>query len=193
MTPSGVGARTVAIAEFDPNTSRALRWFRTAEAPAAFELRDGDAPVAVLRFARREGSLAEVAVRGATWTLKRIGFVHPQVTVRVAGGEPAPVARLTVHWRRSLLERAGQPPIFLERAGWAPPAWEVRSASGERLYHIEPVAESGRLAGGLVEIDPPGRQGTDLLPLVTAWYYAALGWAEEEVVAATTSVLTKIS
>jgi hypothetical protein len=179
---------------FVPSKATGLHWVRTAERPAGFELRDLDVPVAALGWVRHGGSLAEVETAAGRWSLKRTGFLHPVVTVRPKGGPATDLARLTVHWRRSLLESPGATPAFLERAGIAIPAWQLVDASGHRLFHVEPVSEGGRLAGGTVSVDPAGQGAADLLlALVVAWYYVVLQWAEEELASATASALVSIS
>ncbi len=178
----------------DPATVETLRWLRTAKSPGRYELRDGERTVALLTFARHEGSLAEASTASESWTMKRVGFVHPQVSVRTAAGSPSTVGRLTIHFRRSLFERPGRPARFLERAGVAVPAWEARDLEGQRLFHLEPVAEGRELAGGLVSVEPKGRSAEDLLLILNlAWYYVALGWAEEELAASAASALVALS
>lgn len=179
---------------FEPSRATALHWVRTADHPPRFELRDLDAVIATMSWIRHGGSLAEVEVAGATWSLKRVGFLHPFVTARVKGGSGSDLARLTVHWRRSLFEIGGAPPSFLERAGVAIPAWQQVDSGGHRLFHVEPVAEGRRLAGGTVSIDAAGQAVPQLLlTLAVAWYYVALQWTEEELAAATASALVSIS
>ena len=62
-----------------------LVWVQPSMLHQDFELRAGDEVVATLVFHR--SSLAEAATSGDRWTLKREGFWHPHVTVRVAGAE----------------------------------------------------------------------------------------------------------
>jgi hypothetical protein len=182
------------VQPFDPAKATALHWVRSADKPPGFELRDLDVPVASLRWVRHGGSLAEAETAGESWTVKRVGFLHPLVTARRTKGPPADAARLTVHWRRSLLELAGKAPSFLERVGVSVPAWQLVDGTGRRIVHVEPVAEAGRLAGGTVSVDPPGRENPDLLlSIVIAWYFVALHWTEEEIAAATGAALVAIS
>jgi hypothetical protein len=178
---------------FVPSKATALHWVRDAGSPLGYELRDVDHPIASLHWIRHGGSLAESEIAGDSWTLKRIGFLHPVVTVRRKGGPPADAARLTVHWRRNIIEIAGKSPTFLERAGVAIPAWQQLDSLGKRLFHVEPVAERGRLAGGTVSIDAAGRENPDLLLLlVLAWHFVVLHWTEEELGAATTAALVAL-
>lgn len=179
---------------FVPSRIKSLRWLRTAEAPPSFDMRDGDSIVAQLAFRHHGGSRADVSTASESWSLKRVGFVHPQVSIRRTGSPPSEDAHLTVHWRRSLLERPGAPPEFLVRAGVAIPAWEGRTPEGTLLYHVEPVAEDRKLVGGLAILTDSGRAAPRLLESLTvAWYYLVLGWFEEELAAATASALVAIS
>jgi hypothetical protein len=178
------------FASVDPS---ALRWLRTAEAPGTFELRSGDQLIARLTLGRHGGSLAHAETASAKWSLKRVGFLHPRVTVRNAEGA-GDVARLDIHWRRTSLQLAGGRSYTFERAGLSVPAWQFTSSSGEKLVHVEPVREGRHLEGGTVSV-APGGVGLPELPilLVTGWYYIVQEWFEDEAVAATEAVLDATS
>jgi hypothetical protein len=172
----------------------ALRWIHLDGAAPAYELRDGEATLASLRFARREGSLAEATLATDGWTIKRVGFLHTHITVRSKAEPSTLVGRLTLHWRRILLELPSAAPIFFERAGVSVPAWQALDGQGRRLFHLEPVLEQRRLAGGLVSIDPPGREHPALaLLLVLGWYIAVIERLEDEILSASSAALVAMS
>lgn len=176
-----------------PEAADPLRWVRTTERPEGFELRAGDDVVGHLRWPRHGASLAEAESAAGSWTLKRLGFLHPYVTVwtRTDAHE---VARLDLHARRSLVSLAGRPFGFLDRAGYAIPAWNLIDLTGRPLLHLEPIAERVRLTGGLVHVGPEARVRPDLALLATlAWYPVVRGWAEEELAAGTAASLVAIS
>lgn len=53
----------------------------------SYDLRSGDMVFATLRWESAFGSLAQAETTDARWTLKRVGFFNPRVTVRAPGSE----------------------------------------------------------------------------------------------------------
>ncbi|MGI0071063.1 MAG: hypothetical protein ACRECT_03200 [Thermoplasmata archaeon] len=167
----------VPLASVDATT---LGWLRHGDRPLEFDLRSGDQPVASLVWRAGAGSLADGRIAGGAWTLKRTGFLHPQVTVR-ASGSSADAARLSVHWTYHRIELKGGVAYRFHRAGVLVPAWQVTDDSGVEMLHIEPVREGRRLAGGaiLASARVTGRAEFPLL-LLLSWYFVILAWFEDE-------------
>jgi len=157
-----------------------LRWLRRNEKPLEFELLAGEQSVLTLRWNSGTGTLATAESAGGTWTLKRVGFLNPQVSVRVPGSTDD-VARLSVHLNYHRIEIRGGPSFRFHRAGVLVPAWKVTEESGREVLHIEPVREGRKLMGGAVLAPEfaPALEGFLLLVLVS-WYFITLAWFEDE-------------
>lgn len=64
-----------------------LTWIRQSSDGRVYELRSGEDQVAVLRWEKPAGSLAQAETTEGKWTFKRIGFLQPRLSVRSAGSE----------------------------------------------------------------------------------------------------------
>lgn len=173
----------MALAAFSQVDRTTLRWLRTSEKPTGFTLSSGDTPVATLLWARHGGSLATATVDGASWTLKRSGFLAPLVTAREAGAT-APLARLSAHLRRHDIRIRGAPPYALHHVSHLLPSWQVSADDGTEVLHIEPVAEHRELQGGAVVVSARSDAPETLLLIVVSWYFIVLSWLEDELVEA---------
>jgi hypothetical protein len=74
-----------------------LRWTQPGALKRNCELRAGDEVVETLQWQKAFGSLALADTAAGAWTLKRSGFLRPQVTVRVPGSD-AEVAAFKPGW-----------------------------------------------------------------------------------------------
>jgi len=61
-----------------------LKWVQTGNLETQLQVADGSS-VASLAWAKRGGTLATGASADGSWTLKRVGFWRPRVTVRESG------------------------------------------------------------------------------------------------------------
>lgn len=173
----------MALAPFSSVDRTALRWLRTAEAPATFSLLSGETPVANLAFAHGRGSLATATTADAVFTLKRAGFLSPTIEVR-RQGEPRAVARLLAHLRYHELRIAGAPSYVLQHVSHLVPGWRLRTGTGAEVLHIEPVAERSSLRGGAVVVSARADAPETLLLLLLSWYFVVLASFEDEMVEA---------
>ena len=170
----------MALAAFSSVDATSLRWLRGRDDPLEFALLSGDQALASLSWSGTGRTLATARVAGATWTLKRVGFLNPHVTVR-AEGASTDLARLTVHFNYHRIELAGGRAFRFHRAGVLVPAWKVTDEAGRELLHIEPVRDGQKLVGGAV-IAPKEATLTPDFPLlvVVSWYFIVLAWFEDE-------------
>ena len=159
----------------------ALRWLRTQAKPLEFTLSSGDLEVARLSWTSRGGSLASATRAEGSWTLKRAGFLVPQVTVREPGSD-APLAHLAAHRLHHEIRIRGAPTYLLHHVSHILPAWRVSSAQGTEVLHIEPVAERGVLMGGAVILSSCADAPEALLLVVLSWYFIVLASIEDELI-----------
>ena len=69
------------------NSGDALQWVQPKALTRRYELRGGDHLYAALDFRSSMGTLAVAETSEGAWSFKRVGFLHPQVTVRLDGSE----------------------------------------------------------------------------------------------------------
>jgi hypothetical protein len=163
-------------------SDKALCW--TQVAPRVYELR-----VDLQRFARLEwvtpvGSLATGTAADGHWTIKRMGFLRPRITVRLADQEPNLAIWSSIARGQSLLAfRDGR--SFLWRA--------TRRRHGERgffdgrgvrVISFRPLTKKVRCQG-LVEIGAGQEKRTELpLLAILGWYLLVLEHDDDEAAAA---------
>jgi hypothetical protein len=157
-----------------------LRWLRKGENPLEFQLLAGDQPLASMTWKGGTGSLTTARTAGGSWTLKRVGFLNPSVTVREEGGSTN-VSRLSVHWQFHRIEITGGPSYRFHRAGILLPAWQVATEKGQEVLHVEPVRQERKLIGGAV-VAPSTAPHLSEFPLLVlvSWYFIVLAWFEDE-------------
>lgn len=168
---------------FDSVDATSLRWLRRGESPLQFDLLAGDRLVASLEWKVHGGTLATARTAQGSWTLKRVGFLNPGITVR-SEGSAENVARLTAHLQYHRIELTNHLTYRFHRAGVLVPAWQVTEETGREILHIEPVRDGRKLVGGAVLAPSfaPALVGFRLLLLVS-WYFIALAWFEDETLA----------
>ena len=172
----------MAFTPFASVDREALRWLRAGPTSPEFQLLSGPVLVGSLSWTRARGSLALARIALREFTIKRVGFLNPHITVR-RKGEEKDLARLTSHLSHHRIELAGGAHYDLKRAGLLVPAWQLLSDDGTELAHVEPVREGRRLDGGTVQVSAPARDLTELpLLLFLTWYFIVLSWREDEAV-----------
>ncbi|NNN18056.1 MAG: hypothetical protein HKL79_06825 [Thermoplasmata archaeon] len=172
----------MAFTPFASVDREALRWLRVGPTSPEFQLLSGPALLGSLSWTKAQGSLALAGIADRQFTIKRVGFLHPHVTVRRAG-EERDLARLASHLGHHRIEFAGGARYDLKRAGVLVPAWQLLAEDGTELAHVEPVREGRRLDGGIVQVSLPARDLTELpLLLLLTWYFIVLSWREDEAV-----------
>ncbi|MEM0128820.1 MAG: hypothetical protein QXG65_01455 [Thermoplasmata archaeon] len=165
---------------------RALRWMRIPEARHTFLLTSETGAHARLAWDRGGHRQAQLWTVEGEYALVRRGFLRPRVTM-YRTGENAPRGELAASHDGeggvsiSVGEEGGW---RLARAGRAVPAWTLTRKDGAEAAHIEPVREGATLDGAIIAV-PAGAMepGAAAYVLALAWYFIALAWAEDEIVA----------
>jgi hypothetical protein len=166
-----------AVSSVDATT---LRWLRRGDRPLAFDLSSAERPLASLDWNADLGTLATARSKAGTWTLKRIGFLNPRVTVRAEGSDEN-LAQLTVHLNYHRIDVTGGGTFRFHRAGVLVPAWKVYRETGEEVLHVEPVREGRKLAAGAAIAPPAATSLPEFAVLVVlSWYFVSLAWFEDE-------------
>jgi len=68
-----------------PATGEELIWIRPSQNERMYSLRSGSEEIGTLRWDSSSGSLARAATSAGEWTLKRVGYLQPRVSVRASG------------------------------------------------------------------------------------------------------------
>jgi hypothetical protein len=170
-------------------TGEAHQW--QPEGHRNWELRARGAGVARLSWRSACGSLALASCGHGEWTLKRMGFFRPYVTVRMAGSE-ADLARMQAAGRVTSLRFAD---------GWAFTWARPRSRASDRMFtdasgrpavSFSVSARSGGLSGLMTigNTDLPAR--TLAVLAMVGWYRLVLDQMDEEaaMLAATMAAVT---
>ena len=153
------------------DVSGELAWVQPARTKQAFELRAGDDVVGTLVWARM--SLATGATADGQWTLKREGFWHPRITVRVPGSEDN-VAVFNPGWTGGgTLEMGGRHLRFGPANFWRS-QWDWIDEQDKSLVHFK--SRQGLLKlEGQVEVEPQAVASPDVpLLVVLGWYLLVL-------------------
>jgi hypothetical protein len=177
------------VASLSDVAGQELLWIQPAARKREHELRAGEEVVATLRFQR--GTLADAEADGQHWTLKRQGFWHPRVSVRVAGSD-SDIAMFHPHWTGGgTVELAGSNPLRLASANFWQSEWVW-------LDEDQPLVRSkGRhglvKANGAVDIPAEAARRPDLALLVLLGWYLILLHADDAAAASTASTVAVIS
>jgi hypothetical protein len=159
---------------------RQLHWVQPKALDRWFELRSGDELLATLSWETICGSLARAETADGSWTLKRVGFLNPRVTVRESGSE----IDLATFWPRWLgdgtLEFAYGRAFRWQSTNFWATDWMFADSSGTPLIHFKQGSPEGKLSDvfkiqALVEIHPQAAELQELgLLILVGWYLAVL-------------------
>jgi hypothetical protein len=134
---------------------------------------DGE-KVATLTWAKSRGSLATGESAEGDWTLKRLGFLRPRVTVREAGSD-TDLAVLSMNWvgEGAVVFSDGETFQF-ERSGFWHPQWSMSDSRGGRLLLLKPdVGWKKKKADVQIEDAPTPSKRISLLAIL-GWYVLIL-------------------
>lgn len=168
------GNRTnLAMKSISAATSRPLRWNRLRWYKKDFELRAGDDPVGKLSFRSLWSYRASATSADGTWTLKRIGFWRPVITVRVSGSDADFAVFRYKRWMDGgTLEFRDGRTFRITDKRWAT-RFEVLSDRDDALMSLRASAWTDRTAE--VELGPETTRLPELsLLLLFGWYLAVL-------------------
>lgn len=172
----------------DDAPGRSLEWRQTGSRPHAFELTSTAGVHGDLKWQPGRGSLAVGHAGGGAWTFKRVGFLHPRMTVRAAESAST-VAVFTPQLTGGVLELAGGRSFDWHRKGLWSPQWTFSSPEGSPVLRFR--GSTGiATTGALVEIDDVRQVSSAPVLLLTGWYLIVLTHEDEELAAITTVVLT---
>ncbi len=166
-----------------------LEWVQPKTMERGFELRAGGQTVAVLEFQSPFGSLAVAACGSERWTLKRVGFFRPHVTIR-REGEPTDLAIYQPKWFSSegVLEfSAGATYIWRTANFWAT-RYVLARPDGQVLISYQNGLDENQLKDlfknqSRVEIDPAAGGLAELPLLVCMGWYLIILHAEDSAAA----------
>jgi hypothetical protein len=148
-----------ALTEF---VGRWLTWCKSSRFHHVYELRAGAEVLARLRWSKIVGSLALAEAGGNAWTLKRTGFLKPQVTLRKKDAQ-ANLAVFTPDWHGT-----GQV-AFVDGHKYE---WARRESSDGEWVFSNPFGEELIQ----VRVATPPLQQADELSDAHATHLVLLGW-----------------
>lgn len=158
------------MAALQPHHVNALKWQQPSGWSRKFELRSADTLVGAMEFQSAFGSLAEAAVSGQTWTLKRQGFFSPRATIRRAGSEED-MAVYVPRWTgtKGVLTFKDGTSLQLTCTSFWGGEWAWLDANDNVLVRFH---NRGFMRHGAdVEVEPGARDRSDLpILLLAGWY-----------------------
>jgi hypothetical protein len=165
------------VEPLDIGAGNRLSWSQPKALQRTFELRDGNRLFGTLSFVKSFGSLAEASMAAGDWTLKRVGYFRPSVTVRRRGQE----ADLAVYEPRGWgaegeLQFAGGRIYAWKPANFWATKFNFVDTAGRPLVAFKPGAEESKWSDlfkfqALVEIEPSANRLEELPLLVSVGWY----------------------
>lgn len=136
-----------------------LEWLQPKTLERTYELQAGPAQLATLTFHSALGTLATAATADGAWTFKRIGFLNPRVTVRVAGSPDDLAVYQPKFWGDGTLTFAGGAAFRWRPTNFWATEWAFTGADDTPLIRFRAGAEKARLSDILktqatVELQP---------------------------------------
>jgi hypothetical protein len=168
-----------------------LKWVQRSAGTQAYELRSGEELIGSLVWQRGSLALGEVADR--RWTIKREGFWHPRVIVRVQDSE---LNTLVFHpsWRGGgILELPSGRILRFKAVNLWHSQWDWQEAEGEALVRFR--SRQGFLKSGAdVEITGGAAGLPELSVLaVVGWYLIVLGTRDSAAAGSSAAVIAATS
>ncbi len=157
----------------DQLVGRELTWAQPSALRNEYRLTADREAVGGLRWEKAFGSLASGEVAGGRWTFKRVGFLHPRVTVRIAGSE-VDVATMEPSWTGSgpVQFSDGRGYRWTKTSFWRS-EWTMAAQDGRILIQFLPRASLRMRA--MVVVDPSARSICELpVLLLLGWYLLVL-------------------
>jgi hypothetical protein len=164
------------------STGQSLRWLQSDE--RSFSLSGPNQAVfATLSFQTECGSLANASTAAGSWTLKRVGFFKPAVSVRPVGSE-TPVAL----FRLARLRMAGGRVVLWKPRNIRRTEISLETAAGRRILLLKPEFGAHKHEAS-VKIESADIGSVELsIVVVTSWHVALLLQKDEAVATAGTAI-----
>lgn len=171
--------------------SKTIFWTQPEGLERRFELRAQESLFAVLVFQSPWGTLATSETAADSWTIKRVGFLNPRVTVRVTGEDENLAIYWPKFWGGGHLKFPDGRQFEWQSTNFWSTEWCFSDAAENRLLQFKPGAEKPGLKEVMktqaqVEIAPRAFNLPELpLLLVLGWYLLVL-YQDDAAAAATT-------
>ena len=138
---------------------QSLEWLQPKTLERHFELQAGPAQLATLTFHSAWGTLATADTADGVWTFKRVGFLNPQVTVRVAGSPDNLAVYQPKFWGDGTVTFAGGVAFRWQPINFWATEWAFGGEGDTPLIRFKPGAEKHRLSDmfktqAIVEMEP---------------------------------------
>jgi hypothetical protein len=167
-----------------------LKWVQRSARKQAYELRAGEEAIGSLVWQRSSLAVGEVA--DLRWTIRREGFWHPRVTVRVQGSQLNTLV-FQPNWRGGgVIEFTRGRILRFQAANLWHTDWDWQEAQGEPLVRFR--SRPGLFKSGAdVEITPAAGGFPELsLLAVLGWYMIVLGAQDSAVGSSAVVVATTV-
>ena len=123
-----------------------LEWLQPKTLEHYFELQAGPAQLAALTFHSAWGTLATAETADGTWTFKRVGFLNPRVTVRVAGSPDNLAVYQPKFWGDGTLTFADGTVFRWQPTNFWATEWALSGAGDAPVVRFKSGAEKQRLS-----------------------------------------------
>ena len=171
--------------------SLTTQWIQPKAMTRHFELTDGTKTYATVDFEKVMGSLARAVVADGKFTIKRVGFLNPRVTVRRENSDED-IAVFHPRWTGSAgeVQCAGDRKYSFKTANFWATRHNVEDARGNTVLSLHSGMENAKLADAFktqarLEMAPSMRDNPDLSLLVVMVWYILILQQEDAVAAAT--------
>ena len=123
-----------------------LNWIQPKATHELFELRTQYDLCGVLNFPKSLGSLAEAETAEGKWTLKRVGFFHPKITIRNYGEEnDLGFFKPNMMATSGILEMSNGKKFIWEASNFWATKFEFKTESGEAVVSFKSGVDDPKL------------------------------------------------
>lgn len=168
------------------NAPASLSWRQLSATQRNYELVSGGQVIASLRFVKTLGTLAEAQIKGVTYSFKRIGFIHPKITIRKAPFEQD-IGAVEMSWRgtgTAVMNNGRR--YLLKRASTWGGKWEVLDDNGEALATMKLRRGFLRIEAD-VSVHEKGSRDSDLVLMLALELYIVVLIQQDSAAAAAES------
>lgn len=165
-----------------------LRWEQPRSLRMDYELRTADRLIATLRFRSAFGSFATLQDGEGCWTFKRVGFWHPQVTIRALESDQEVAIFRNNTWTHGGTLAFADGRCYLASTNFWTTEYHFKTMTAEPLVAFRKIGGLLHLSSQ-VEILPAAAQLPELPWLVGfGWYLTILMHADASTAASATVV-----